>query len=184
VSARRLRPYFQAHAIQVLTEYHLKKVLQKPDLSGRLVNWAVELRQFDIEFHPRKQSKDRFWLIFWSRCNIPETEELPKGVTWVACVDGSSANQRSGEEVTLTGPKEEKFEYAIKLDFATTNNEAEYEDVLAGLSITREMGIANLEIRSDSQVVVGQINGGFASQRDKMTKYLEKVCQFNLILIE
>jgi hypothetical protein len=37
-SARKLRPYFQAHAIRVLTEYPLKKVLQKLDLSGRLVN--------------------------------------------------------------------------------------------------------------------------------------------------
>jgi hypothetical protein len=43
VSARRLRPYFQAHAIRVLTEYPMKKILQKPDLSGRLVNWSVEL---------------------------------------------------------------------------------------------------------------------------------------------
>jgi hypothetical protein len=38
VSARRLRPYFQAHAIRVLTKYPMKKILQKPDLFGRLVN--------------------------------------------------------------------------------------------------------------------------------------------------
>jgi hypothetical protein len=57
ISARRLRPYFQAHAIRVLTEYPMKKVLQKPDLSGRLVNWAMELGQFDIEFHPRTAIK-------------------------------------------------------------------------------------------------------------------------------
>jgi hypothetical protein len=43
VSAQRLRPYFQAHAIRVLTEYPMKKRLQKPDLSGRLVNWLAEL---------------------------------------------------------------------------------------------------------------------------------------------
>jgi transposase InsO family protein len=53
VSAHRMRPYFQSHAIRVLTEFPLRKNLQKPDLSGRLVNWAVELGQFDIEFHPR-----------------------------------------------------------------------------------------------------------------------------------
>lgn len=52
VSALRLRAYFQAHAIRVLTEYPLKKVLQKLDLSGRLVNWAAGLGQYDIEFHP------------------------------------------------------------------------------------------------------------------------------------
>jgi hypothetical protein len=43
ISTRKLRPYFQAHAVRVLTEYPLKKVLQKIDLSGRLVNWALEL---------------------------------------------------------------------------------------------------------------------------------------------
>jgi hypothetical protein len=52
ISARRLRPYFQAHAICVLTEYPMKKLLQKPNLSGRLVNRAIELGPFDIEFHP------------------------------------------------------------------------------------------------------------------------------------
>jgi ribonuclease HI len=57
VSTRRLRPYFQAHAIQVLTEYPMKKILQKPEFSGRLVNWSVELGQFDIEFHPRTAIK-------------------------------------------------------------------------------------------------------------------------------
>jgi hypothetical protein len=57
ISARRLRPYFQAHAIRVLTEYPLRKILQKPDLSGRLVNWAVELGQYDIEYHPRTAVK-------------------------------------------------------------------------------------------------------------------------------
>jgi hypothetical protein len=57
VLARRLRPYFQAHAIRVLMEYPMKKVQQKPDLSGRLVNWAMELGQFDIEFHPRTTIK-------------------------------------------------------------------------------------------------------------------------------
>jgi hypothetical protein len=41
VSARRLRSYFQAHAIRVLTEYLMKKILQKPDLSRRLVNSAI-----------------------------------------------------------------------------------------------------------------------------------------------
>jgi len=51
ISTQRLRPYFQAHVIRVLSEYPMKKVLQKPDLLGRLVNWAIELGQFNIEFH-------------------------------------------------------------------------------------------------------------------------------------
>jgi ribonuclease HI len=89
--------------------------------------------------------------------NIPESEELPKDDTWVVYVDRSSTNKRSGVKITLTNPEGEEFQYAIKLDFITMNNEAEYEAVLAGLSTTQEMGAAYVEIRSDSQVVVGHV---------------------------
>lgn len=82
--------------------------------------------------------------------NTPESEELPKKETWVVYVDGSSANRKSGVGIALASPDGEKFQYAIKLDFITTNNEAEYEAVLAGLSIAREMGARNVEIGSDS----------------------------------
>jgi hypothetical protein len=61
------------------------------------------------------------------------------------------------------------------LDFVTTNNEVEYEAVLAGLAIALEVGAPNVVIRSDSQVVVGQISGAFATQEDLLAKYLEKV---------
>jgi ribonuclease HI len=64
--------------------------------------------------------------------------------------DGSLANRKSGVGVTLTSLEGEKLQYAIKLDFVPTNNEAEYEAVLAGLSIAREMGAKNLEVRSNS----------------------------------
>jgi hypothetical protein len=73
ILARRLRPYFQAHAIRVPIEYPLRKNLQKPDLSGRLVNWAVQLGHFDIEFHPWTAIKDQALADFLVEfCNIPE----------------------------------------------------------------------------------------------------------------
>lgn len=52
-SARRLRPYFQAHTIRVLTNYPLKKVMYKLDTLGRLVNWAMELGEFVIKYLPK-----------------------------------------------------------------------------------------------------------------------------------
>ena len=41
--ARKLHPYFQAHTIEVPTEYPMKQVLHKPETSGRLMKWALEL---------------------------------------------------------------------------------------------------------------------------------------------
>jgi hypothetical protein len=138
ISAKRLRPYFQAHAIRVLTEYPMKKVLQKPDLSGRLVNWVMELGQFDIKFHPRTAIKGQVLADFLVEfCNIPKAEELPKELTWVVFVDGSSAHGRSRVGVFLKNPEGQEFGFAVKLDFVTTNNEVEYEAVIASLALSR-----------------------------------------------
>lgn len=53
VAARKLRPYFQDHSMKVLTNVPLKKILQKPDTSGQLAKWAIELSNFNIEYLPR-----------------------------------------------------------------------------------------------------------------------------------
>jgi hypothetical protein len=50
IASRKLQPYIQAHTVKVLTKYSLKKVLQKLDLSGQLIDWAIEHSEFDIEF--------------------------------------------------------------------------------------------------------------------------------------
>ena len=52
-TARRLRPYFQAHTIEIPTEHPMKQILHKPEISGRLVKWAIELSEFDIRHKPR-----------------------------------------------------------------------------------------------------------------------------------
>ena len=47
-ASRKLQPYFQMHIIQVLTEYPLRKVMLKLNLSSRMANWATELGEFDL----------------------------------------------------------------------------------------------------------------------------------------
>ena len=56
-AAWKLRPYFQAHTIEVPTEYSMKQVLHKPETSGRLMKWAIELSEFDIRFKPKTAIK-------------------------------------------------------------------------------------------------------------------------------
>jgi hypothetical protein len=57
IIARKLRPYFQTHPIRVLTKELLKRVLRKIEVSGRLLNWVVELSEFDITFAQRTAMK-------------------------------------------------------------------------------------------------------------------------------
>lgn len=85
----------------------MKKVLQKPDISGRLVNWAMELGEFDIEFNPKNDIKGQALADFLVEfCNIPESEEPLKEDTWIAYVDGSSTRSSSGAGIVWKVRKE------------------------------------------------------------------------------
>lgn len=126
MSARRLRPYFQAHTICVLTKYPLRRILYKPDTSRRLINWAVELGEFDIEYLPRTAIKRQALANFLAELsNFPKVEGMPKKDSWTICMDRSSTMDRSGARIVVTTPKGKELTYAIKLDFKPTNNEAE-----------------------------------------------------------
>ena len=56
-TSRKLRPYFQAHTIEVPTEYPMKQILHKLETSGRLIKWAIELSEFNIRYKPRTTIK-------------------------------------------------------------------------------------------------------------------------------
>jgi ribonuclease HI len=75
---------------------------------------------------------------------------LEESEAWIVNIDGSSTKEMSGAGVVLVSPEKEKFEYALQLRFRTTNNEAEYEALLAGLKLSKSMEIENLTIKSDS----------------------------------
>ena len=63
----------------------------------------------------------------------------------------------------------------IRLDFPTTNNEAEYEALVAGLDLAKAAGAENMIIHCDSQVITSQVNGDYECRNERMKKYLEEV---------
>ena len=69
---------------------------------------------------------------------------------WVVFVDGSSNKKYGGAVVLLITPEGEELSSSLRLEFRTTNNEAEYEAIIAGLGMALELGAVLVEIRSDS----------------------------------
>ena len=61
----------------------------------------------------------------------------------------------------------------VRLDFPTTNNEAEYEALVVGLDLAKAAGATNVVIYYDSQVVTSQVNGNYECKGERMKKYLE-----------
>ena len=72
-------------------------------------------------------------------------------------------------------PQGDKIQCMIRLDFPTTNNEVEYEALVAGLDLTKVAGAENIVVHYDSQMVTSQINGDYECKNDRMKRYLEEV---------
>lgn len=72
-------------------------------------------------------------------------------------------------------PEKDKLEYAIRFGFKATNNEAEYKSLIVGLRLARELGARNIQLRSDSQLVVGKVQGMYGMKDDRMRRYLTAV---------
>nr|XP_017239371.1 PREDICTED: uncharacterized protein LOC108212150 [Daucus carota subsp. sativus] len=195
LASRKLRPYFQGHDIKVYTNYPLRKILHKPDLSGRLVNWAVELSQYNVQYIPRNslrgQALDDFLL---EDNNHPLADDIEKTSApelppmWTLYVDGSSTTDSSGAGVLLISPDGFEIQQSIRFEFPATNNCSEYEAFLAGLRLAHNLKVDCVRVYSDSQLVVNQILGSFEARAPLMARYLaetrEKLLAFKVAIVE
>ena len=80
VASRKLRQYFQSNPILVMTDQPIKKSMSKPEAAGRMVQWAIELSQFDIEFHPRTAIKAQALADFIAEFTLPDEDRITDGV--------------------------------------------------------------------------------------------------------
>ncbi|KAL5577794.1 hypothetical protein UlMin_019493 [Ulmus minor] len=157
----------------------LMQVFQKPEASGRLAKWSIELGEFDIQFKPRTAIKGQALADFIAEFTYtPEMSEKLTTQTqnsqWKLYVDGSSNETSSGAGIILVSPDGVKLSCAVRFKFKATNNQAEYEALLSGLRLAKEVSARHLTIYGDSQLVVSQVNSEFQAKGEKMASYLEK----------
>ncbi|XP_057461085.1 uncharacterized protein LOC130751495 [Actinidia eriantha] len=94
---------------------------------------------------------------------------------WILFVDGSFNQHECGTRLIIQTSSREQMEYAIKIGFKATNDEAEYIALLAGLRVEAELGAEFLDIFSDSQLVVNQVQGDYHTKDTRMIAYLDEV---------
>ncbi|GJU67094.1 reverse transcriptase domain-containing protein [Tanacetum coccineum] len=137
-AARRLRRYFQGHAIKVITEKPISQILNNREATGRLAKWGIELEAYGIRYAPRKGKSK-------------EEQEAPEAKTyenlgteidiWKLYTDGASNEHGSGAGLILIDPEGADYSYALRLNFANSNNDAEYKALLAGLRIAAKIKV-------------------------------------------
>ncbi|KAK0600228.1 hypothetical protein LWI29_012865 [Acer saccharum] len=152
----------------------------KPEVSGRLTKWAIELSEFDVEYLPRTAIKAQAVADFVAEFTEPSievarmmVEQNKKIFKWQLCVDGLSNMHGSGAGVVVSTPEGDSVECALRFDFKATNNQAEYEALIAGLKVCTVLGADEVEIFSDSQVVVNQVLDEYQARDESMITYLE-----------
>ncbi|GJW85139.1 reverse transcriptase domain-containing protein [Tanacetum coccineum] len=178
-AAKRLRRYFQAHPIAVITDQPIRQVMSRPEVAGRLQKWSIMLGEHNITYRPWTSVKGQILADFLvekpeeASADMSE-KEIPQE-PWTLFTDGSSCIDGSGAGLILTSPEGAEFTYALRFQFTASNNEAEYEALLAGLRIAAQMGVRNIRVSVDSKLVANQVLGTYIAKEENMIKYLEKV---------
>ena len=174
-AARKLKPYFQAHTIIVLANQPLKRAMSSPEAIRRMALWTIELSEFDIQYRLQTTIKGQVVTDFIAKYTKLEGKGAEVLGQWSIHADGSSNRHAEGAGVVIQTPKGDKIECMIRLDFPTTNNEVEYEALVAGLDLTKAADAKNIVVHCDSQVLTSQINGDYKCRNERMKKYLEEV---------
>jgi len=123
-----------------MTDLPIRKVLQKLDVAGRMARWAVELSEFDVQYEPKGPIKGQVYADFVVELSSAAAHQEKAGFKWVLSVVESSNQQGSGADVILEGPNGLLIEQALQFAFKASNNEAEYEALIAGMLLAKEMG--------------------------------------------
>ena len=108
-----------------------------------MIQWAIELSKFDIEYHPKTPIKVQE-LANFEFIVSDEDEALDEAKRWTIQIDESLARKRGGLGVIIITPEGETLKYEVQLMFLATKNEAEYEAILTGLRVKKALGSKNL----------------------------------------
>ncbi|XP_028062982.1 uncharacterized protein LOC114266295 [Camellia sinensis] len=190
--AQKLRHYFLAHQIQIVTRSDpIRYLLSKPALTGKVARWLLALGEFEITCVAPKAIKSQaladLLAQFPSGDYEPVNEELRGEVHavmaseesfWTLSFDGAAAGGKGGTGIVLTSKSGEKLYLSYKLDFHCSNNEDEYEALVLGLIAAEKHSIKKIRIRGDSKLIVKQVSGQFVLKEPALATYRTTVQRF------
>jgi ribonuclease HI/transposase InsO family protein len=172
LARRKLRHYFEAHPVTVVSSFPLGEIIRNPDAAGRITKWSVELMGETLAYAPRKAIKSQILADFiaeWTDTQLPPPQIHAE--CWTLYFDGSVMKTGAGAGLLFVSPLGEHMRYVVRLHFPASNNMAEYEALLCGLKIAIEIGVKRLDVQRDSQLVIDQVMKDASCHNDKMEAY-------------
>jgi ribonuclease HI len=117
------------------------------------------------------------FFIDWAK--IQNEPPLPDANYWRMHFDGSKTIHGLGAGVVLTSPKNDQLKYVLQIHFAASNNVAEYEALLHGLKVSKDIGIRRIMCFGDSDLVIQQCSGIWDAHDANMVSYRFLVLQIS-----
>ena len=152
----------------------MQSLLKRFDFTGRINKWGTQLGSFDIRYRPRSSVKGQVLTDFVVEFSLRREIEIVCHVgvhPWKVFVDGASSALRAGARIFIITPEGIRVEHSFRLDFKTSNNEAKYEALLAKLRAVLNLGAREVEVYSNSRLVVNQVQGKFEAKDPRMIEY-------------
>ncbi|XP_070675796.1 uncharacterized protein [Malus domestica] len=156
-------------------------MLSKPMLTGRIGKWILALSEFSFQYVPQRAVKGQAIADFLAEhqdsqdeiINIPGTLEVTS--IWIPPskdISGKEEWKAFGAGIVIVNPQGVYHYYSFLLDYqGNTNNRAEYEALIIGLEILMDLGVVEVEVFGDSELVINQLNGDFKCRHITMAGY-------------
>jgi hypothetical protein len=141
-------------------------------LSGRIGKWILALSEFDLRYESAKAVKGKVMAdLVTQHCNTVSSLEV---ALWTLFFDGSTCDQGAGIGIVLISPRGKKYEFSLPIFATSTNNHAEYQALVKGLELLREICVNAVEIFGNSMLVINQLFWVYECRSQVLVSYYER----------
>ncbi|KAK1660684.1 hypothetical protein QYE76_048843 [Lolium multiflorum] len=182
MAATKLKHYFEEHPMKVVSEAPISEIMGNKDASGRIAKWAIQLSPYVPVYERRDAIKSQAladFLVDWAEMQYKPPK--PEVDYWKMHFDGSKLKEGLGAGVVLTSPNGNHLRYVLQIHFRASNNIAEYEALVHGLKVAKEIGAHRVICYGDSDLVVQQCSGDWDAKDANMATYryhVQKIAGF------
>jgi len=172
-SCIKLRDYLlSAKCTVICKDDVVRYMLSMTIMSGRIGKWILALSEFDLHYESAKAVKGQIMADFVTRhCGMVNTLEI---VPWTLFFDGPTCDQVAGIGIVLISPRGKKYEFSLPIVATSTNNHAEYQALVKGLELLKEVHVDAVEIFGDSMLVINQLAGIYECRSEVLITYYER----------
>jgi len=107
-------------------------------------------------------------------CGAVEALEI---IPWTLFFDGSTCDRGAGIGTVLISPRGRKYEFSLLIVVTSMNNQAEYQALIKGLELLREVNADAVEVFGDSMLIINQLAGSYECRSEVLITYHERSMQ-------